>query len=281
MFGFIACIFSGYLVLLTVMYFGQRHLMYQPGVLMGSPETYGVPEMKVLTLSGRDKTKLSSWLHIPYNDEFVIIYFHGNAGSIGDRASKIMPYLEAGFGVVLAGYRGFEGNPGSPTEIGLYEDAATVLEHLEQLGVPSERWVLYGESLGTGVATEMASRYASKQRPVASLILEAPFTSMVDAASEHYPYIPVRFLVHDKYDSISKITAIETPLLVVHGTDDRTIPQKLGLRIFDLAKEPKRSLWVEGAGHNNLYDFGVADQIIQYIRQIQYDATHRQPPDKQ
>ena len=266
--SFLTAIIAGYIGLVGIVYIGQRSLMYHPGGPIGPPEAYGVQEMSELPLETDAGQVLISWYAPPKPDQPILVFFHGNAGTIGDRAQKVRPYLSAGFGVILAGYRGFGGNPGSPSETGLYDDAATILNHLKATGISSERWVLYGESLGSGVATEMAHRYAISGMPIGALVLEAPFSSMGDAAAIHYPYIPTRFLVHDKYDSIAKIDAINTPLMIVHGAADRTVPLKLGRRLFEAAKQPKFSLWLEKAGHNDLYDFGAATHIIKFLRLI-------------
>lgn len=264
--GVLTAVIAGYIGLVGIIYVGQRSLMYHPGGPIGPPDVYGVGEMSELSLKNDAGHTLISWYAAPKPDQPVLVFFHGNAGTIGDRAQKIRPYLNTGFGVILAGYRGFGGNPGSPSETGLYNDAVTILTHLKAIGIPPERWVLYGESLGTGVATEMAYRYAVSGMSVGALVLEAPFTSMGDAAAVHYPYIPTRLLVRDKYDSIAKIDAINTSLMIVHGAADRTVPQKLGRRLFDAAKKPKSSLWLDRAGHNDLYDFGAAPLIIRFAR---------------
>ena len=266
-FGIAASLLAGYLSVLGVMYVAQRSLMYHPGPLVGTPSTYGISDMTRITIPNGDGEKITSWYRPPKKNQDVIVYFHGNAGAISDRADKITPYLRKNFGVVLVAYRGFGGNPGKPSELGLYDDASTLLTYLKSKNINPSRWILYGESLGAGVATEMAYQYALKGTPVSSVILEAPFTSMGDAAAAHYPFIPTRLLVRDKYDSISKINKINAPLMILHGNLDRTIPQKLGRRLFETANKPKTSLWVEGASHNDLYDFGVADHVIHFVNQ--------------
>lgn len=254
-----------YLALVGIMFAAQRGLMYHPGPLYGSPTELGAPEFSTLNLSGADDLALVSWFAPPGEGKPVLIFFQGNAGSISDRAGKVRPYLDAGFGVMLAGYRGFGGNPGKPSEDGLYEDAAAALAYLDGQGIKSSRWILYGESLGTGVAVEMAHRLAEAGTPAGVVVLEAPFSSMGDAAAIHYPYVPARHLVRDKYDSIAKIAAIGTPLLIIHGDADRVVPQKLGRRLFDAAQEPKEAMWIAGANHNDLYDFGAAQRVIDFV----------------
>ena len=268
--GTVTALIAVYFGLVFLVYISQRSLMYNPGTTRVAPEAHNLPEMKNLELTTADGLIIQSWYAAPQEGQPILIFFQGNAGAIADRADKVRPYLNAGLGVILAGYRGFGGNPGSPTETGLYEDASTILGYLLDNKIQPEQWVIYGESLGAGVATEMAHRYSLQNTPVGLVILEAPFTSMGDAAAFHYPLLPARYLVRDKYSSISKIGKINAPLLIFHGREDETVPQKLGKELFKEAHEPKLSIWIDDAGHNNLYDFGAAPQILNFINQNKY-----------
>ena len=238
--------------------------MYHPDASLGTPLSHSLPEAVSIKLSTSDNLNIISWLKTaPLNKPF-LIFFHGNAGHIGDLAPKVRPYVDAGFGVLMVGYRGYGGNPGKPSEKGLYEDAAIALDFLLLSGVTSNRWFLYGESLGAAIAVEMAARF-NPIAPVAGVVLEAPFTSMADAAGAHYPFVPITLLLKDKYSSVSKIDKITSPLMILHGDMDKTVSQKLGIKLFDAANEPKYSYWVNGAGHNDLCDFGVNQLIIEFI----------------
>ena len=268
--GTLTALLAIYFGLIFIVYVSQRSLMYNPGKTVSGPEAHNLPEMKNLALTTADGLVIQSWYAEPQKGQLILIFFHGNSGSIADRADKVRPYLNAGLGVILAGYRGFGGNPGSPTEAGLYKDASSILNYLLDNKIRPEQWVIYGESLGAGVATEMAYRYSLQNTPVGLVILEAPFTSMGDAAAFHYPLLPARYLVRDKYSSISKIGNINAPLLIFHGRQDETVPQKLGKELFKAAHEPKLSLWIDEAGHNDLYDFGVGPQILNFIDQYKY-----------
>jgi len=254
-----------YTGLIGLLYVGQRSLMYQPGSHVATPAASGVDEMRPIQLQTPDGLTLTSWHAIPKDGKPTIVYAHGNAGTISDRGFKVRSYLDQGFGVLLVGYRGYGGNSGAPSEHGLYTDASTAVEHLRKEGISESDIVFYGESLGTGVAVELAHRAAVKGMPFKAVILEAPFTSMGDAAQGHYPFVPAKLLVKDKFNSISKIAAIRTPLYVFHGERDRVVPQTLGRRLFAAAKEPKIGAWIEGAHHNDLYDFGVAPGIIEFL----------------
>jgi len=255
---------AAYVVFVGALFLLQRQMMYHPDRHLSPAADRGVPGMKVITTSTADGLDLVSWYQPANPGQPTLVLFHGNAGNIGDRAFKARPFLESGYGVLLAGYRGYGGNPGSPSEDGLYADARSILHFLNASDVTPERWVLYGESLGSGVAVEMAREWAGRT-PVRAVVLEAPYTSMGDAAAIHYPFIPARLLVRDKFDSVAKIDAIKAPLLIIHGDRDGTVPMKLGRRLFEASPGPKQAHWIPGAGHNNLYDFGAAALVRQFI----------------
>lgn len=261
-----------YVTILAAMYAGQRKLLYHPDRKLGTPAAHGVAELVPVRLQSSDGLTITSWFRSAGTNKPVLVYFHGNAGNIGDRASKVRPYLDAGYGILLVGYRGFGPNPGHPTEVGLYTDAAAALEFLARTGISPDQWILYGESLGTAIAVEMATRYA-KSTPVGAVVLEAPFSSMVDAAKSHYPFVPVHFLLRDRYDSIAKIRDISCPLFVVHGSADKTVPQSLGKRLFDSAQSPKSAQWIDGAGHGNLYDFGADAYVLEFVKRVWSQKT--------
>lgn len=265
MITFLAVLAVVYAAVIGVLYFAQRALMYHPDGGLATPAVSGVPEMAAITFDTEDGLSLVSWYRAARDGRPTLIYFHGNAGAIDDRGGKVRPYLDAGYGVLLVGYRGYGGNPGSPTEAGLYADAAAALGYLERLGVRPDRTVVYGESLGAGVAVETARRMSLSGRPAGAVVLEAPFTSMGDAAASHYPFVPARLLVRDKYESVSKINAIGAPLLVFHGGADRVVPIALGKRLFAAASQPKQARWVVGAAHNNLYDFGAGKDVLDFV----------------
>ncbi len=267
MIGFLATGLAVYAALVGVLFVFQRNLMYYPAGGLYSPSESGVPEMTAFEATTADGLTLTSWIGKSQAGKPTVVYFQGNAGAIDGRGSKVRPYLDAGLGVVLVGYRGYGGNPGTPTERGLYADGRAVLEHLRSIGIGPKEWIFYGESLGSGVAVQLAYEEARRQ-PIASLVLEAPFTSMGDAAAAHYPFVPARTLVRDRFRSIDKIAAVETPLLIIHGDPDGTVPTRLGRRLFAAAVEPKRAHWLASGGHNNLYDFGAAALVLQFISDL-------------
>lgn len=247
-------IFVFYGVLMVVMYLAQRSFLYHPDNFTPTPQQSGVPEMTVVNITTEDGLTLFAWVQPPSDPAKPwVVLFHGNAGTLGARGDRAMAFLDAGYGMMMVEYRGFGGNPGKPTETGLMIDARAALAYLAKQGAVGKNLVLYGESLGTAVAVAMASEQAKLGQPVASVILEAPFTSMVDAGKVHYPYLPVSILLKDRYDSLSKIKDIDSPVFVVHGDEDWTVPQTQGRALFAAAQEPKTALWVKEANHSNLF----------------------------
>jgi fermentation-respiration switch protein FrsA (DUF1100 family) len=250
-----------YLVLLCALFVFQRHLLYHPSHEVPQQSRAGVPEMVTHHISAEDGVRLAVWYAPPAAGRPVLVFFHGNAGTIGDRGFKVRPFLDEGYGVLLAGYRGFSGNPGKPTEQGLYKDARAAIQFLPDQGVANKHLVLYGESLGSGIAVQMAVELADKGTAVGAVVLEAPYSSIPDVAAAQYPFVPVRLLVWDRFDSASKIDRIGAPLLVLHGDSDPTIPIRFGRRLFAAAAEPKEAQWIAGARHTDLADFGLFQRV--------------------
>jgi uncharacterized protein len=242
----------------------QRSMLYFPDSSVPSPHQSLVPEMKPVEVTTNDGLVMRSWYRAAEDGRPTVVLFHGNAGHIGHRAFKARVFMKAGFGMMLVGYRGYGGNPGKPTEEGLFEDARAALQFLDGQGGTPENVVLYGESLGSGVAVRMAAERAPVA-PVGALILEAPYTSIADVAAHHYPYLPARLLVRDRYDSLAVIAKIRTPLLIIHGEVDRTIPTRFGRTLFAAAVEPKEAQWIENADHNGLFDFGAGALAVDFI----------------
>jgi fermentation-respiration switch protein FrsA (DUF1100 family) len=164
--------------------------------------------------------------------------------------------------MLFAGYRGYGGNPGRPTEDDLTADARLLLDWLAEQGIAPQRTVLYGESLGTGLAVQMAA-----ERPAAAVILESPYTSIAELAQMHYWYLPAKWMILDKWNSMDYIGQIGAPLLVIHGARDRTVPARYGRRLFEAAPDPKEMLVLDRANHNDLYDFPqVSERIIDFLQ---------------
>jgi fermentation-respiration switch protein FrsA (DUF1100 family) len=251
--GVLIALYVGFVALL---YFAQRSMIYLPD---RSP-VGAVQGFERVALQSADGIALVSLFAPPQGSKPVVAIFHGNAGHIGHRVDKARGLMARGYGVMLVGYRGYGGNPGSPSEDGLYADARTALDWLAGRGFVEGRLVIYGESLGSGVAVQMAS-----ERKALALVLEAPFTSLGDGAASHYPYVPARLLVKDKFANLAKIGAIATPLLIVHGERDRVLPVTMGRALLEKATSPKRGVFLPEAGHNDLMSFGLIQIVADHL----------------
>ena len=254
----IAAAVYGAIVGLT--YIVQRQLQYFPDRRMYSPREGGVPEMSIVRFPAADGLQLISWYHAPVSDLPTVIYFHGNAGNIAARGAVVRPWIETGYGVLLVGYRGYGGGDGRPTEEGLYADGRGAIAYVLSRGVPARRIVLYGESLGTGVAVKMAVEHK-----VGAVILEAPFTSAVEVGARAYPILPVRWLMKDRYESLGRIADIDAPLLIIHGEADPIIPVSHGREMLAAAREPKRGVFIANAGHGDLGAHGAGAVIQEFL----------------
>jgi len=250
-----------YSVMLFYLWAFQRGMIYRPDPTRPDPAQFSAHPVAEVSIRTADGLELLAWWHPPkMQDDPVILYLHGNAGHIGYRAEKAASYMANGYGVLILAWRGYSGNPGRPSEEGLYEDGAAALRWLQSEGIANERIVLYGESLGSGVAVELAT--ANKTLAV---ILETPFSSLAETAQAHYPFFPALWLVRDRYDSHGKIGAVESPVLIGHGERDYIIPFRFAEKLFGAANEPKKFLRYPDAGHTNLPEFGWDAEVIEFI----------------
>ncbi|MBL8706608.1 MAG: alpha/beta hydrolase [Rhodospirillales bacterium] len=253
--------------LLAGLYVFQRQLLYHPSATVPDRARAGVADMRAVALRTEDGLDLLAWYKPPAAPGGrLVILFHGNAGNIGHRAHKARRFLDAGFGVLLVSWRGFAGNAGAPSEEGLMRDARAAMAFARAEGFTPGRIAFYGESLGSGLAVAMAAEAADAGTPVAGVVLEAPYTTIPAVAQHHYFYVPATLLVHDKFDSLSRIARIKTPLLVVHGVRDRTVPVRFGEMLFAAAREPKQALWLSEAAHNNVYEFGAGERVVAFLK---------------
>jgi uncharacterized protein len=219
-------------------------LIYRPDPLRVPPSAEGLVDVAEVVLPAPDGAKLIAWHVTARGGKPSVLYFHGNGAGLADRSDRIRILQSAGYGVLMLAYRGYAGSTGQPSEAANVADALHAYEWLRQNGVPAEQIVLFGESLGTGVAVQIAAKKA-----VAGVILDSPFTSLVDVAAWHFPRLPVRWLMRDRYLSTDTIGRVRVPLLIVHGEEDRVIPLALGRRLFELANEPKTFVPFTKTGH--------------------------------
>jgi fermentation-respiration switch protein FrsA (DUF1100 family) len=250
-----------YALLVGGLYVVQRKLLFLPDRTRPDTMHAGVPALREVEITTDDGLRLLAWYVPPGPGAATIAYFHGNGGHIGYRNARLARFTAAGLGVLFVEYRGYGGNPGSPTEPGLYQDARAGLDFLAAQGVAPARLVLYGESLGSAVALRMAT-----ERPIAALILESPFSSIAAVAQHHYPFVPARWLIKDRFDALARVGAARAPILMLQGSRDVVVPPRFGRQLFDAAREPKE-LWVTpDGGHEDLRDFGALDAVFDFIR---------------
>jgi fermentation-respiration switch protein FrsA (DUF1100 family) len=240
-----------YAALLAIMAVMQRSLMYFPNPARIAPGSVGLAQAEEVQLQTEDGERVVVW-HVPARgDKPVVIYFQGNGGGLDLRAHRFGKLVSDGTGLVALNYRGYGGSTGRPTEPGLLRDAAAAYRFAADR-YPPERIVLWGESLGTGVAVATAAAH-----PVARVLLESPYSSTADVAASIYWFIPVRWLMHDQFRSDRRIPQVTAPVLIVHGENDRVIPIRFAERLFALATGPKSFVRLPGADHNDHEAYGV------------------------
>lgn len=250
-----------YLGLAALIYFKQSSLVFLPEMDRGfraSPADIGLP-FTALKLATGDGETLDGWF-VPAGtrpgERGLIIFFHGNAGNIGHRLDYLRMFHALGLATLMLDYRGYGLSSGSPSEAGTYLDAAAAWRHATQdLGFPANRIVLFGESLGGGVAAHLAA----ENRP-AALVLASTFTSVPDLGAELYPLLPIRLLARIRYDTRARLSQVACPVLVIHSRSDDIIPFVHGQRLFAAAHPPKQFLELQG-GHNDGFVFGRDDWI--------------------
>jgi fermentation-respiration switch protein FrsA (DUF1100 family) len=238
-----------YAVATLGMYVFQRKLQYHVENKNLTPETVGISGASVEVLTTADGEKINLWYAPAQAGMPTILYFHGNAGEMGDRTLRFNYYHSRGFGVAYVSYRGYGGSTGSPSEAGLITDATAAYDWLIAKGVESSRIALLGESLGSGVAVQLAAK-----REVGALALEAPYTSTAEVAAKIYWWLPVHALMKDQFKSIDFIAAVVAPLLIIHGEADELIPVEFGKRLFAASNQPKELEFVPGFGHDVLFE---------------------------
>jgi fermentation-respiration switch protein FrsA (DUF1100 family) len=245
---FLLVLVGVYVGVLGAAYFGQRKLIYFPDRTRVEPSQAGLPDVEEKVLKTPDGQRIIVWYGKAQPGQPTLLYFHGNGGGLVDRAERIRRFMNEGWGVYMMAYRGYSGSSGVPTEASNIADARLAYGALVLEGVSPESIIAYGESLGSGVAARVAV-----ERPVGRLILEAPYTSAVAVGAKAYPYLPVSYLLRDRYETDKVIKQVHVPLLILHGERDGVIPVEMGRELARLANEPKRVVVFPNAGHNNLY----------------------------
>lgn len=250
-----------YLFFLTLLFVFQRKLQYFPMGKVQAVSAYGLTGFSEEILTTKDETKILSWYRPAKNNEKIILYFHGNAGNLGDRSHKFAAFAADGFGVLAISYRGYSGSAGKPSETGLLLDADAALQFLLDQGYSEKNIILFGESLGSGVAVQLAAKHS-----FSAIILESPFSSIVGVAQKTYWFVPVNLLLKDKFESIKFLPKIYSPILIFHGTKDPIVLYSEGKRLFDAATAPKKLITIEGAGHLNFGEEFLLHEMEKFLR---------------
>ena len=243
----------------------KQHTLIYPAPRAAPTAGEAFPGFKEVALRTRDGLQLRA-LHKPARSGLrTLIFFHGNGDSLRGAIAATGSLAAAGFGVLLPEYRGYGGNLGAPTEDGLYRDGEAALQWLTEKGVPHQQVVLIGNSLGSGVATELASRHA-----VGRLVLISGFTSLPDVAAAHMRIFPVRLLLKDRYENVAKLPRVACDVLVLHGMNDTLIPPSHGTALARASKRSSLEI-VPGAGHELAYLSQTQAAVLRWL------AGHRTP----
>ena len=258
---FLSYVCIGYVILIISLFIFQRSFLYFPAKEKVDSVYFLNTGLEEISLKTKDGLVLKSWIKKPKSqDKYTILIFHGNGGHVGHRVNKFAPFINAGYGLFLLEYRGYADNPGKPSEKGLLYDALAAIEFLSKNKIKSEKIILYGESLGCGIAVKLSS-----QAEFAATVLEAPYTSIADVAQKHYWYLPAKWLIFDQYNIIDIINTIRSPLLILHGEKDDVVDISFGKKVFSAAKEPKELLFIPNANHNNLFEFDAAKKVLDFL----------------
>ena len=254
-----------YVLALVAAFLGQRRLMYFPDRQRTAPAAVGLAGVVEQRIAAPDGHHVLAWYGAARPGQPTILYFHGNGGSLAARAPRIARFLNEGWGVMMMTYRGYGGSTGSPTEVDNVADALRTYDTLVARGVPVGSIVLYGESLGSGVAVQVAAA-----KPAVGLILDAPFTSTIDVAKATWWFFPVGWLLADRYESARHVAGVRIPLLVLHGELDQVIPVAMGRELVRLAPGPKRLVLYPNGNHSNLYVDGntALDAVRTWISEL-------------
>ena len=257
--NFFLIVFLVYFIITVFLFFYQRKLLYYPSVNSRSIYTldHQIEEIKIPS-----EKELIAW-HYKKNENYkTLVFFHGNAGDLSNRIYKLNELSKLNLNYLIFAYRGFNDNEGMPSEEGLYKDAENVIKWLKTKNILENNIILYGESLGTAVAIHTA-----QLKNFSGIILEAPFTSMVDLGQKYYPFFPVKFLLKDKYESKKKLNLINSPVLVMHGEKDKIVPFYMGKQIFEILPSPKFSYFNEQDDHMMEYNQDLINSIKNFIDQ--------------
>jgi uncharacterized protein len=264
----------GYLSIVLFFAILQNRLIYYPVRLLPSPDSIGIRWVKEIFFQTKDGVKLCGWFLVPPEGAPCLLHFNGNAGNIAGRGHLLEMARSNGWGLLLFDYRGYGKSEGTPRESGLYLDAQSAWDWLNlQKGITSQKLILWGESLGCSMALDLASK-----QPSAGLVLEAPFTSLMELSKELYPWLPVSLFLRSRFNNQEKIKQVQAPILIIHGRQDEIVPFQHGKILFESAPGPKYFLALNSS-HNDIFDSGgyvYQEEIRKFVKNCLAEVSHRQ-----
>ena len=258
-------------VVVGMLWWLQRQMIYFPDASPVPPAGDVIEGARDVTLHTDDGLELGAWF-VPAapgqrdgDRRMAVLVAPGNGGNRIGRADLAEELRRRGLAVLLVDYRGYGGNPGSPSEDGLARDAVAAADALEDLGYPAQRTIYFGESLGTGVVAALQAR-----RPPAGVVLRSPFTEFADVGSEHYPWLPVRRMLRDRFSVTDDLAGSEVPVTVIYGDRDTIVPTKFSKQVADEVPRLAERVVITGAGHNDAVMFGprVADAVARLADEV-------------
>jgi fermentation-respiration switch protein FrsA (DUF1100 family) len=256
-------------MVIAVLWAFQRQLIYFPDNTRVPPAGEVIEGARDVTVHTEDGLELGAWF-VPAEGPapatpMAVLVAPGNGGNRASRASLAIELSERGLAVLLMDYRGYGGNPGSPSEDGLAADAIAASEALEELGYPPDRTIYFGESLGGGVMAALQVR-----RPPAGIVLRSPFTDLAAVGAHHYPFLPVRLLLRDRFPVVEHLSSSKVPVTVIYAQHDSVVPSELSARVADAAGALVERLVIPRADHNDPAMFGprVADAVVRLVREV-------------
>jgi pimeloyl-ACP methyl ester carboxylesterase len=246
----------------------QRQLIYFPDPTPVPAAADVIPGARDVTLHTADGLELGAWFVPaagPADTGMVVLVAPGNGGNRAGRAGLAEQLSRRGLAVLLMDYRGYGGNPGAPSEDGLAADADAAVQALTDLGYPAQRTLYFGESLGCGVVAALQARH-----PPAGIVLRSPFTDLADVAAHHYPWMPVRTLLRDRFPVLEHLATSDVPVTVIYGDRDSVVPTVLSARVADHAPALAERVVLTDADHNDPVMFGprVADAVARLAHHV-------------
>ena len=254
-------LFLIYITICIIIFFTQRSLMYHPSENNYLDENKLNHKIEKIKISSDNE--LNSWYFEKNKNFKTLLFFHGNAGTLDNRIYKLNDLSKLDLNYLIIAYRGFSGNKGSPTEQGLYKDARAAKYWLNLNNISDQNIIVYGESLGSAVAIDLA-----KDHKFAGIILESPFTSMLKLSRKYYAWLPTGLLLKDKYETEKKIKNVFSPILIVHGRKDKIVPFEMGEILFNLANNPKYNYFIDNDDHMMDFNNDLLNSINQFISNL-------------